>query len=135
MTGERNYKIVQRFLNEGDLSAMKEDAEFYDYTRVEPVTGSQAISDYIYSHYNIWFQDAVADFSNIVKGEKSVVLEFTFRGIHQGEMRGIPPTGKVVELPMCVIYDVENDIITQGRLYFDAASMLKQLGVDSLDKW
>ena len=135
MIGEKNYKTVQRFLNEGDLSAMKEDAKFYDYTRVEPVIGSQAISDYIYRHYNIWFQDAVADVSNIVKGEKSVVLEFTFRGIHQGEMHGISPTGKAVEIPMCVIYDVENDIITQGRLYFDAASMLKQLGISSIDSW
>ena len=135
MIGERNYQIVQRFLSDGDLSAMKEDAEFYDYTRLDPVIGSQAISDYIYSHYNIWFQDAVADFSNIVKGESSVVMEFTFRGIHKGEMHGIPPTGKSVEIPMCVIYDLENDLIIQGRLYFDAATMLKQLGVVSLDKW
>ncbi|MCK4725844.1 MAG: ester cyclase [Anaerolineales bacterium] len=44
-------------------------------------------------------------------------------------MLGIPPTGKPVEIPMCVVYDVEAGIIQRGRWYYDGATMARQLGL------
>ena len=127
MTAEKNLEIVQRFLQQGDLSAMAEHAVFIDFTLPEPIQGNQAISEYISKHYNHWFRDGGAEFTNIVSAEKSVVMEFTFRGIHQANWRGIPTTGKAVEIPMCVIYDLENGQITRGRLYYDQSTMQSQL--------
>jgi steroid delta-isomerase-like uncharacterized protein len=134
VTGQDNLEIVQRFLSQGDLSAMAEDAVFQDITRSEPILGNKAIYEYINNPYNIWFPGGEAEFTNVVLGESSVVMEFTFRGVHQGEMQGIPPTGKAVEISMCVIYDLEDGVITQGRLYYDAASMLRQMGIDSVSR-
>lgn len=127
MSAEKNLEIVQRFLQQGDLSAMTEDAVFTDFTLPEPIHGNRAISEYISKHYNLWFRDGGAEFTNIVSGEKSVVMEFTFRGIHKADWRGISPTGKAVEIPMCVIYDLDNGQITRGRLYYDQSSMESQL--------
>jgi steroid delta-isomerase-like uncharacterized protein len=135
MTGEENLEIVQRFLDKGELNAMAEDAVFQDFTQSEPIIGNKAISESIFRHYNIQFHEADAEMINIVTGKTSVVMEFIFRGVHKGELHGIPPTGKEVEIPMCVIYDVEGGIITKGRLYYDAATMLRQMGIDSVSRW
>ncbi len=35
------------------------------------------------------------------------------------EVRGIPPTGKPVRTLFCVVYDLANDLITRGRIYFE----------------
>lgn len=129
MANHENLEVVQRFLQEGDLTAIMEDAEFFDFNLSEPILGSQAISNYISKHYNHWFRDGGAEFINIVTSERCVVMEFTFRGIHQAEWQGIPATGKAVEIPMCVIYDLEKGKITQGRLYYNGASMLRQLSI------
>jgi hypothetical protein len=42
---------------------------------------------------------------------------------------GIPTTGNAVEIPMCVIYGLEDGVIRRGRLYYDGATMASQLGL------
>lgn len=129
MSAETNLKAVRAFLNQGELNVISEQATFQDFTRPESIQGPEAISQMIYNFYNVSFPGAEAEFTNIVAGEESVVMEFTFRGVHTGELWGIPPTGRAVEIPMCVIYDLEDGIIQRGRLYYDGATMARQLGL------
>jgi len=44
-------------------------------------------------------------------------------------LQGIPPTGKPVEIPMCVVNDLADGTIQRGRLYYDGATMARQLGL------
>jgi predicted ester cyclase len=46
-----------------------------------------------------------------------------------GEFAGIPATGKNVSVPLCVVYDLENDQIKRGRVYFEMPALMQQLGV------
>jgi hypothetical protein len=32
-------------------------------------------------------------------------------------------------VPLCVVYDLEDDLIKQGRVYFEMPALLQQLGV------
>jgi predicted ester cyclase len=132
MSAEKNLKAVKAFLNQGDLNVISEQATFQDFTQQETIQGPEAISQMIYNFYNINFPGAEAEFTNTVAGERSVVMEFTFRGVHNGELWGIIPTGRAVEIPMCVVYDVEEGIIQRGRLYYDGATMARQLGLKTL---
>ncbi len=50
-------------------------------------------------------------------------------GKHIGEFAGIPATGKDVKVPLCVVYDLENDRIKRGRVYFEMPVSMRQLGV------
>ena len=34
-----------------------------------------------------------------------------------------------VKVPMCIVYDLENGLITHGRIYIEMPVMLQQLGV------
>jgi steroid delta-isomerase-like uncharacterized protein len=60
----------------------------------------------------------------------SIVLEVMIRGTHLGEWRGLPATGRKVEIPLCGIYTFDSSDRLQGeRIYYDRASVLRQLGV------
>jgi len=64
----------------------------------------------------------------IAEGER-VASRYTFRGTHQGELMGIPPTGKQVAVTGMIINRIVNGKSEEGWLNFDALGMLQQLGV------
>ena len=39
------------------------------------------------------------------------------------EVSGIAPTDKEVRVPLCVIYELENDLITRARVYFESDAL------------
>jgi predicted ester cyclase len=56
------------------------------------------------------------------------VLEFVYNGTNTGELMGMPATDRRVSVPMLAIYEIEGGLIRYGRLYYDAATMMGQLG-------
>jgi predicted ester cyclase len=50
-------------------------------------------------------------------------------GKHIGEFAGIPATGKDFRVPLCVVYDLDNDLIKRARIYFELPVLFQQLGV------
>jgi len=64
----------------------------------------------------------------IAEGEK-VVSRFVWRGIHNGEFMGIPPTNKKVEVWGIVIDVVRDGLFSESRIIMDTVGLLQQLGV------
>jgi steroid delta-isomerase-like uncharacterized protein len=61
---------------------------------------------------------------------ETIVLEVIIRGTHQGAWRGLPATGRHVEIPLCGIYTFSSDDRLAGeKIYYDRAMILRQLGV------
>jgi len=79
--------------------------------------------------YHIAFE-ATAEPVTEIFGDSNAVLEAVFVGKHIGEFAGIPATGKSVRVPLCVVYDLENDQIKQGRVYFEMPALMAQLGIE-----
>ncbi len=62
--------------------------------------------------------------------DDAVVLEVIIRGTHLGSWRGLPATGRRVELPLCGVYTFDSDDRLSGeKIYYDRGTVLKQLGV------
>jgi len=62
--------------------------------------------------------------------EEAIVLEVLIRGTQLGPWRGLPATGRKVEIPLCGVYTFdEHDRLAGERIYYDRASVLRQLGV------
>ena len=62
--------------------------------------------------------------------EDNVLVEVLICGTHLGPWRGLPATGRRVEIPLCGIYTFDDDDRLAGeRIYYDRASVLRQLGV------
>jgi predicted ester cyclase len=64
----------------------------------------------------------------IGEGDKVSVLA-RFRGVHHGDLMGIPPTGKQVEVPFAATYRVADGKIAEHWMSFDRMAMMEQLGV------
>jgi steroid delta-isomerase-like uncharacterized protein len=63
-------------------------------------------------------------------GEAAVVLEVIIRGRHLGAWRGLPPTGRPVQFALCGVYTFDNeDRLAGEKIYYDRATVLRQLGV------
>ena len=81
------------------------------------------------------FPDHQVEITNVVATEDQVVVEFIGRGTHTGPLHmptgDIPPTGQKGELRCCNVYQIKNGKIASLHSYYDAATILRQLGLAS----
>jgi steroid delta-isomerase-like uncharacterized protein len=63
-----------------------------------------------------------------VADENKVVTRKTLRGTHRGDLMGIPPTGKTVDIEVIDILAVTDGKITDHWNLVDQLGLLKQLG-------
>jgi steroid delta-isomerase-like uncharacterized protein len=62
--------------------------------------------------------------------DAAVLVEVVIRGTHLGPWRGLPATGRKVEFPLCGVYTFdEQDRLAGERIYYDRATVLRQVGV------
>jgi steroid delta-isomerase-like uncharacterized protein len=61
--------------------------------------------------------------------EEVVILECVIGGTHLGEWRGLPATGRRVRFPLCAVYTFEGDRLAGEKIYYDRATVLRQVGV------
>ena len=77
--------------------------------------------------------DCKVEILNIVAGEEWTAVEFVGRGTHTGPLVGpqgtIPATQKKLELRVCELLRINDGQISESHVYFDAATMLRQLGL------
>ncbi len=60
--------------------------------------------------------------------DDAVIVEFDLLGTNLGEFYGMAPTGKAFRVPVIAIFSFEGDRITNERIYFDAATLVNQIG-------
>jgi steroid delta-isomerase-like uncharacterized protein len=81
--------------------------------------------------YTKAFQDLSFEIRNQFTPSSDVsIIEFTARGTHKEELEGIPATGRQVEVVVCNVIEVRDGKIYREREYYDALSMMQQLGVE-----
>jgi steroid delta-isomerase-like uncharacterized protein len=60
----------------------------------------------------------------------AILVEVMIRGTHLGAWRGLPPTGRRVEFPLCGVYTFDDeDRLAGEKIYYDRGTVLRQLGV------
>ena len=134
MSTEDNKTLVRRFyedaFNQRNLALVDQLCSAAHVFHNPPTTlhGREEFKQLL-SVYLTAFPDArftVED--EIAEGER-VASRYTFRGTHQGELMGIPPTGKPVTVTGMIINRIVNGKSEEGWLNFDALGMVQQLGV------
>ena len=61
--------------------------------------------------------------------DEAVIVEFDLLGTHRGDFLGTPPTGRSFTCRMAAVFVFAGDRIVCERVYFDAATILRQLGI------
>ena len=130
MSMESTRKTMMQYLNSdhSDVSMMAEDVVFTVMATGQEHHGRDGVLGMLNYFYHAAF-DATAATRTTLFGENGAMIEGEFIGKHIGEFAGIPATGKDVRVPLCVVYDLENDQITRGRIYFEMPALFQQLGV------
>jgi predicted ester cyclase len=64
----------------------------------------------------------------VAEGDK-VVVDASFQGVHKGELMGHPATGKSVDMPFIIIYEVAGGKIVNHHMVADQVSLMQQLGL------
>jgi steroid delta-isomerase-like uncharacterized protein len=79
------------------------------------------------------FPDARTEITHVCASADSAVVEFRGRGTHKGVLKTasgeFAATGKKLDLPFCEVYGFKNGKVTEVRIYYDTASMARQLGL------
>lgn len=119
--------------NQHDLDGVL--ATFGDSARYdeEPWDEHYVGRDQVRGYYSALFR-AAADLHIDVAArhvtDDAVILEVVLTGTHTGPWRGLPATGRTLRLPLCAIYTFdENGKLAGERIYYDRATVLRQLGV------
>jgi steroid delta-isomerase-like uncharacterized protein len=61
--------------------------------------------------------------------DDAVIVEFDLLGTHLGPLRTLPPTGRSFRCRMTAFFFFEGERIVCERVYFDQATILRQLGL------
>jgi steroid delta-isomerase-like uncharacterized protein len=81
------------------------------------------------------FPDSKVEITNMIASEEGVVTEFRGRGTHTGPLAGpageIPATGRRVDVSFCDVLRFQNGKIVSAHTYYDAATLMRQLGLTS----
>lgn len=130
MSVESTREVMTRYFNSehSDVSVMADDVVFTIMATGQTHRGPEAVLGMLNYFYHFAF-DATAETNNSIFADGKAVFEGDFVGRHIGEFAGIPATNKDVRVPIAVIYDLENDQITQGRVYFEMPALMQQLGI------
>jgi steroid delta-isomerase-like uncharacterized protein len=71
--------------------------------------------------------DAHPEIKTLVVGDGRAALEADLVGVHTGEFLGVPATGKPVQVPYCMVYDLDYDKIAALRAYVPTDLFTQQL--------
>jgi steroid delta-isomerase-like uncharacterized protein len=126
-TAETMRSYLDAFLARGNFADYYTDEVTWTTVGADQeLQGRQPVRDFL-----IWMHtqafDAHPKVKTLVVGDGQAALEADFVGTHTGEFLGIPATGRSVQVPYCVVYDLQGDKITALRAYIPMDLFAHQL--------
>ena len=131
---QRREELVREHMESENQHRFDVSLGTFDHPRYELVPtgevfdGAAEVTEY-YRRTREAFPDQRNDNAVFHHADDAVIVEFDLLGTHEGELRGIPPTGKSFRCRMVALFLFENggDRITCERIYFDQATIAEQL--------
>ncbi len=99
------------------------------YEASDGTTGGIDIAVGVAETYTAAFPDLSFEIRHEFACGDMSVIEFRATGTQTGDLEGVPATGRRVEVDVCNVVEVRDGRVYREREYFDALSMMQQLGV------
>jgi steroid delta-isomerase-like uncharacterized protein len=126
---EQHIRLENEHNLDGVLETFGDGAHYDDEAWGEHYRGSDGVRSF-YEQLMSALPDLEIDVQRQHVAEDAVLVEVIIRGTHLGAWRGLPATGRRVEFPLCGVYTFDPDDRLAGeRIYYDRATVLRQLGV------
>lgn len=136
MSAETNKAIVRRLYDQvwtgrrPDLFEEFYDEDFVHHSHLAP--GLEGLKQFYAISLQAFPDIQIAVEAAIAEGDR-VVTRWTLKGTHQGEVLGIPPTGKLVTQTGAAIFRLAGARIVEAWYFTDNLSLMQQMGVISMD--
>ena len=137
MSAEANKAVARRFLEEvfsqGNL-AVADEITAADHVNLGPAAlpglppGPEGNKQLVMLYRNAFPDVQFTVDEQIAEGDK-VVTRWTGRGTHEGELAGIPATGKSTTVTGIAVNRIVNGKIVESWGIFDQFGLMQQLGV------
>ncbi len=129
----REAVVAEHFASEADRAFDRTLATFDGHPRYEIMATGQVFDggDEVLGYYHSTrtaFPDQHHENVRFHVAEGSTVAEFDLVGTNLGEFYGLPPTGRSFRIPVIAVFFFAGDRIVNERVYFDAASLVRQIG-------
>ena len=136
MTKEENKATSRRFyeelFNRGNLAAAEEivtaDFVLHDPNIPEQPRGPDGLKRFVAMYRDI-FPDIEFTVEDQVAEGENTATRWVARGTHQGELMGIAPTGKRVEVRAFTLHRFSGGKIAEDWAHYEALDVVRQLGV------
>lgn len=92
------------------------------------VNGAEAVRE-LWAGLIAGFPDVRIEAGPHLHTDEAAFVEVTLSGTHQGEWAGIPATGRPASVRIACLYEFDEDLLVCERVWFDFATILRQLGV------
>lgn len=114
---------------EGVLSTFGDTARYEDEAWQDEYQGREGVRSF-YKQLITALPDLQIQVQRRHFTDEGILLEVLIKGTHLGPWRGLLPTGRKVEVPLCGVYTFDDtDHLAGERIYYDRATVLRQLGV------
>jgi steroid delta-isomerase-like uncharacterized protein len=90
--------------------------------------GEDAVRAY-YKTSRATFPDQRNEVHAVHHTDDGVLVEFDLLGTQLGALGGLAPTGREFRCRMAALFLFDGDLICNERVYFDSATILRQLGL------
>ena len=92
--------------------------------------GKAAVRDNFVHPFVVGFPGNVHSIRNLAHAKKLVAVEWSFEAVHKGRFANMVATGRTVQVLGCSFYEYDLGArkIPAGRIYFDLATLLRQIG-------
>jgi steroid delta-isomerase-like uncharacterized protein len=131
---EKREAIVIEHMESENLHRFDRTLETFDHPRYELIAtdevhdGPEEVAAY-FEETRAAFPDQRNELLALHHADEAVIAEAMLYGTHLGPFRGLPPTGREFEMRFCALFLFEDDRLVCERVYFDAATILRQLGI------
>jgi steroid delta-isomerase-like uncharacterized protein len=133
---EQNKTVVRRLFdelwNKGNLQVADEiiapTYQHHDSSSPDFGKGPESEKKRV-NHYRTAFQDFRLNMEDLFADGETVVARWSCRGVHNGDLNGIAPTGKQFAITGVTICRFTNGKIVEGYVNWDALGLMRQLGV------
>ena len=131
MSIERTRQTLTTYVDEllsfGDFARCFTDDVTVTFMGTDRVlTGREAARTTITFMHQQAFRTSISA-GMILYGDATAMLEARFQGTHVGDFEGVLPTGREVDVPYAVAYDLSGARISALRLYFPLDLIMRQI--------
>jgi steroid delta-isomerase-like uncharacterized protein len=131
---ERREQLVREHMESENVHEFDVTLGTFSHPRYEIVPtgevydGEQEVRRY-FEESRAAFPDQRNELVSLRHADDAVIVEFDLLGTHLGALRSLPPTGRSFRTRMTAFFIFDTDRIVCERVYFDQASIMRQLGV------